>query len=170
MTAAEFSQQFDQLSTKMYGFALKLTQNQERAKDLMQETALKAYRHRDKFRTGTNFRAWVSTIMRNTFINDYRRRKKRQKVSEPIEEFTFALESKTIISNQGEMNLRLEEIAGMLDELSDLYRVPFLMHFRGYEYKEIAVHLDIPIGTVKSRIFIARKKLKEQLYGEEVMA
>lgn len=154
----------------MYGFALKLTQNQERAKDLMQETALKAYRHRDKFRTGTNFRAWVSTIMRNTFINDYRRRKKRQKVSEPIEEFTFALESKTIISNQGEMNLRLEEIAGMLDELSDLYRVPFLMHFRGYEYKEIAVHLDIPIGTVKSRIFIARKKLKEQLYGEEVMA
>ncbi|MCB0562624.1 MAG: RNA polymerase sigma factor, partial [Phaeodactylibacter sp.] len=146
MTTAEFSNQFDQLSPKMFGFALKLTQNQEKAKDLMQETALKAYRHREKFKSGTNFRAWVSTIMRNTFINDYRRNKKRQVVNEPIEDFAFALESTTITPNQGEMNLRMEELHGLLDGLSDLYRVPFLMHFRGYEYKEIAAHLDIPIG------------------------
>lgn len=160
MSAVEFSQHFSKLESLLFAFALRLTNNYEDAKDLMQETALRAYKHRDKFTLGTNFKSWVSTIMRNTFINRYRKEKKRKNVNQPIESFLFAIENTNVVANQGEVNMRMEEMAGFFNEIGDLYSVPFLMFFRGYEYKEIAAHLDIPIGTVKSRIFLARKKLK----------
>lgn len=165
MSALQFSKEFNSLESLLFAFALRLTNNYEDAKDLMQETALRAYKHRDKFTMGTNFKSWVSTIMRNTFINRYRKEKKRKNVNQPIESFLFAIENKNVVPNQGEMNMRMKELNGLFDEIGDLYSVPFLMFFRGYEYKEIAAHLDIPIGTVKSRIFLARKKLKALIHA-----
>lgn len=161
MTSNEFTHAFNELEHKLVGFALKLTQNQDRAQDLLQETAMRAFRHRDKYKTGTNFKAWISTIMRNTFINNYRRQKRRQEVSESVDNLAYAIENKNALPNHGEMNLRLEELYSMFDQIGELYSVPFLMYFRGYEYKEIAEILNVPLGTIKSRIFIARKKMKE---------
>ena len=161
MTTAQFSQELNKLQNLLFAFALRLTKNHEDAQDLMQETAIRAYRHRDKFAIGTNFKSWVSTIMRNTYINIYRKKKSRKHVNEPIESFTFALENQSAIPNQGEHDLRIQELYKMLDSVGELYSVPFLMFYRGYEYKEIAEYLNIPIGTVKSRIFLARQRMKE---------
>ncbi len=161
MSTLEFSQEFNGLENILFSFAMKLTKNREDAKDLMQETAMRAYRHRDKFTMGTNFKSWCSTIMRNTFINQYRKAKLRRNVNEPIESFLFAVENKNVIPNQGEMNIRMKEYKSIFSEIGDIYSIPFLMFYQGYEYKEIASYLEIPIGTVKSRIFLARKKLKD---------
>lgn len=163
MTNVQFTQEMDKLENILFSFALRLTRNYEDAQDLMQETAFRAYKHRDKFALGTNFKSWVSTIMRNTYINRYRKEKSRKHVNEPVESFLFALENKNIVANSGEMNVRMQELEQMLDKIGDIYSVPFLMFYRGYEYKEIARYLSIPIGTVKSRIFLARKKLKEMV-------
>jgi RNA polymerase sigma-70 factor (ECF subfamily) len=165
VTATEFSNQLDTYENFLFNFANQLTQNREKAKDLKQDTVLRAYRYRDKFQPGTNFRAWIGTIMRNTFINQFRKAKRRRVVSEPVENLAYAIESQNIVPNQGEANLRIQEIQEKIEFLKDKYRVPFLMHFQGYEYKEIADHFDIPIGTVKSRLFVARKQLKEMLFA-----
>jgi RNA polymerase sigma-70 factor (ECF subfamily) len=168
MSNLEFTCEFNQLESLLYAFALRLISNRDDAKDLLQETALRAFQHRDKFKLGTNFKSWISTIMRNTFINNYRKAKKRKRVSEPLDTFLFALEDRSVVPNEGEINLRMEEYRALFEGLSDLYAVPFLMFFRGYEYKEIAAHLDIPIGTVKSRIFIARRKLKKRIQDKHL--
>jgi len=163
MSTLEFNQQFIHMEQLLLSFAFRLTRNEEDARDLLQETAYKAYKYRNMYQPQTNLRAWLMTIMRNTFINNYRKAKKRKRVNEPLDTFLFALEDRSVTPNKGEVNLYMEEYRKLFDRLSDLYAVPFLMFFRGYEYKEIARHLDIPIGTVKSRIFIARKKLKKQI-------
>ena len=163
MSTLQFSKEFNALENILYSFALRLTKNREDAKDLIQETALRAYKHREKFTVGTNFKSWVSTIMRNTFINQYRKAKLRRNVNEPVESFLFALENKNAIPNQGEINIRMQEYDKIFDAIGEIYSIPFLLFYRGYEYKEIAQYLDIPIGTVKSRIFLARKKLKKRI-------
>ena len=160
MTNQEFTQEINKLENLLFSFALRLTRNHQDAQDLMQETSMRAYRHRDKFTMGTNFKSWVSTIMRNTYINRYRKEKSRKHVNQPIETFTFALENTSAIPNQGEHDMRLKELNRMMSTIGEIYSVPFLMFYRGYEYKEIAAHLNIPIGTVKSRIFLARQKMK----------
>ena len=160
MTNQQFLQEIDQLENLLFSFALRLTRNRQDAQDLMQETSLRAYRHREKFAEGTNFKSWVSTIMRNTYINRYRKLRSRKHVNQPIEEFSFALENRNAIPNQGEHDMRMKELKRMLNEIGELYSVPFLMFYRGYEYKEIASYLNIPIGTVKSRIFLARQRMK----------
>lgn len=171
MTTVEFSREFANLESILWPFAIRLTRNPEDAKDLMQETAVRAFRYRSKFTIGTNFKSWCSTIMRNTFINQYRRKKVRRDISEPIDTFLFAIENKNTIANEGEHNIRMETYEQIIADLSDLYKVPFLMFFRGYEYKEIASILDIPIGTVKSRIFLARQKLRAKIteqFGDQI--
>lgn len=163
MTNNEFTSEIAKLENLLFSFALRLTRSQQDAQDLMQETAMRAYRHREKFTMGTNFKSWVSTIMRNTYINRYRKLKSRKHVNQPIENFTFALESTSAIPNKGEHDMRMKELKNMMDQVGDIYRIPFLMFYQGYEYKEIAAHLDIPIGTVKSRIFLARQKMKAMI-------
>lgn len=161
MSTIDFTEQLNGLQLFLYNFALRLTKNQEAAKDLVQETSMKAFRYKEKFQVGTNFKGWIATIMRNTFITNYRKKQKNRTVSEPVEELAYGLESTTILSNQAEVNLRLQELMKMFDEISDLYTVPFLLHYRGYEYQEIAEQLQLPIGTIKSRIFTARQKMKD---------
>lgn len=169
MTNQQFMSEMDSLENILFSFALRLTRNYEDAKDLMQETTLRAYKHRDKFATGTNFKSWTSTIMRNTYINRYRKMKNRRHVNEPVENFLFAVENKAATANGGEANIHMQELQAKLRQINVIYSVPFLMFYRGYEYKEISEHLNIPIGTVKSRIFLARKKLKA-LIGERPVA
>ncbi len=160
MSNAEFVDQFNRFEGILVAFARKLTNNSEDAQDLVQETALRAYKHRDKFKMGTNFKGWLTTIMKNTFINNYRKEKRRKTVNEPIDTFLFALEDRATINNGAYSRLTFEELNRLFDKIGEAYSRPFLMFYYGYHYDEIAESMDIPMGTVKSRIFFARKKLK----------
>lgn len=163
MTELEFTNQYNKLYNLMYAFALKLTKDSMRADDLMQETSYKAFRSRKTFKQGTNFKAWLSTILRNTFINSYRSKKSRRLVSQPAEVLTYQFDQRFQASNRGESNLRMMEIDRVFRKLDDKYSVPFLMSYKGFMYDEIAQELDIPVGTIKSRIHTARKKLQSML-------
>ena len=167
MTNQEFIQQTNTLNNLLFSYALRLTRSRQDAEDLVQETTMKAYRHREKFAPGTNFKGWISTIMRNTFINQYRKQKTRQHINQPVEDLTRVIENKNVINNSGEQNLRMEELKGMMSDIRDIYTVPFLMYYQGYEYKEIASKLNVPIGTVKSRIFQARVKMKTMIQARQ---
>ncbi|MBR9919350.1 MAG: RNA polymerase sigma factor [Bacteroidetes bacterium] len=160
MGTIEFSSQFESLQKKLIPVAYRLTNNTEDAKDLVQETALRAFNNKEKFTTGTNFQAWVITIMRNTFINFYRKKKNRNTSCEPTGSYVFEKEDQADI-NLAASNIIMAELTGMIESISDTYSVPFTMFYEGYKYEEIAEHLELPIGTIKSRIFFARRKLRE---------
>ncbi len=162
MSTIEFNNHFDTLQPKLLPFAYKLTNNIEDAKDLIQETAMRAYTHKEKFETGTNFRAWVTTIMRNTFINIYRKKKNRNTTSEPADSYVFVNEGYAV-DNSAQSNMTMVELKTILNKLDNLYRKPFLLFFEGYKYEEIAESMSLPIGTVKSRIFFARQKLMDSI-------
>ncbi|PHN06980.1 RNA polymerase sigma factor [Flavilitoribacter nigricans] len=161
MTSIEFNSELKNTQDKLFGFALKLTKDYQDAQDLFQDAVTRGFRYSNGFETGTNFRAWMSTIIRNTFINKCRSAKRKRTVSEPIENLAYALEGQNPLVNQGEMNMRIQELYQSLDQLNDIYRIPFMMHFQGYEYKDIAEELNIPIGTIKSRLHTARQQLKD---------
>lgn len=162
MTDVEFKSQWKELEDLLFGFAMKLTGNRTDAKDLMQETVLKSYRSRARFKLNTNFKAWTTTIMRNTYINLYRKRRTRNQVEAPIEDLAYSLESR-VTRERADKTVREQDLMSTLDTLSETYRVPFLLFYHGYEYKEIADQLNIPIGTVKSRIHSARTNLKKEI-------
>jgi RNA polymerase sigma-70 factor (ECF subfamily) len=160
MSTTEFDNRFDQLSTLLHSFAYNLTKNVEDAKDLFQETAFRAMTNREKFRPGTNFKAWVFTIMKNIFINNYRKKVKANTIMDSTDNLYYINSGSTIISNGAESNILMKELTKMIEELDDSIKIPFVMHYHGFKYQEIADHLDLPLGTVKSRIFFARKELK----------
>ncbi len=169
MTTLEFNRRCDRLEGLLFAFAMKLTTNREDAKDLFQETIMRAFANKHRFTMGTNFKAWITTIMRNCFINEYRKRRTRNKVEQPLEENTEFIVKKSV-KNDGPSHIMMNELRTMLDNLGDAHRVPFEMFFNGFEYQEISEKLDLPMGTVKSRIFFARKKLKDMIwyqYGKE---
>lgn len=171
MSTLEFNIAIDKLHDLLFAFAMKLTRNREDAKDLMQETTMLAYASLHRFEPGTYFKSWVSTIMRNSFINNYRKMKTRNRVEKPIEDFIYAVENKAVSNQAGSMIMQ-KELTAILDSLADDYKIPFLMFFQGYHYGEIAEHMNMPVGTVKSRIFYARKQLKEmigQQYGTNAL-
>lgn len=161
MTKNEFYQRFEQMSTLLNSFAYNLTKNAEDAKDLFQETAFRAVTNRDKFRPGTNFKAWLFTIMKNIFINNYRKKAKANTIMDSTDNMYYINSGKTIINNQAESNIMMKELIKMIEELDNSVKIPFLMHYQGFKYQEIADQLDLPLGTVKSRIFFARKELKD---------
>jgi RNA polymerase sigma-70 factor (ECF subfamily) len=160
MTNQEFTAKTRELNNLLFAFALRLTRSRQDAEDLMQETKIKAYKYRENFAPGTNFKSWISTIMRNTFINQYRKAKTRRHLNQPTSEVTQNIISKNVVSNSGEQNLRMQEMKRMMNSIGKIYSIPFMMFYNGYEYQEIAKNLNIPIGTVKSRIFSARVKMK----------
>jgi len=144
-------------------FALSLTHNEEESNDLLQETLLKAFTYREKFRADTNLKAWLYTIMKNIFINNYRKNVKKQLILDSSRDAYYLNIPQTSRTNDPETSLFSEEIASKINKLGEEYRMPFLMYFEGFKYKEIAEELSLPIGTVKSRIFLARKQLMEEL-------
>ncbi len=163
MSTNEFYSEFNNLTSVLKVFAYHLTQNFDDARDLYQETAYRAIKNKEKFSPGTNFKAWLMTIMKNIFINDYRKKVRHNTLVDTTENLYFINSGSDTIENEGGSNIMMQELIKMVDSLEDGLRIPFLMHYQGYKYQEIADYLDLPLGTVKSRIFFARKELKAQI-------
>lgn len=160
MNKVEFTASFNDLTPSLKSFAYNLTKDNEEAKDLYQETAFRAMINRDKFRAGTNLKAWLFTIMKNIFINNYRKKSKTNTIMDSTDNMYFLNSSATVISNGAGTNMMMEELTNMIQSLDDSIKVPFELHYVGFKYQEIADQLGLPLGTVKSRIFFARKELK----------
>lgn len=165
MTQVEFTHAVQGHYTPLISYAIKLVRNIEDANDLVQETMLKAFRNRDKFADGTNLKGWLYTIMKNIFINNYRRMINSRVVTDDTDNQYYVNSGKSAGNNGAETRLTMEDLGKALAGLSENLRVPFLMSFRGYKYEEIAEQLAIPLGTVKIRIHTARKKLQAKLAG-----
>jgi RNA polymerase sigma-70 factor (ECF subfamily) len=163
MTSVEFNSKLGGLTSILHSFAYNLTKNVEDAKDLYQETAFRALFNRDKFQPDTNFKAWMFTIMKNIFINNYRKKVKANTILDTTDNQFFINSGNHSTSNAAEGGIMLKELNAMVDSLEENIKVPFLMHFDGFKYQEIAEELDLPLGTVKSRIFFARKALKDKI-------
>jgi RNA polymerase sigma factor (sigma-70 family) len=163
MPEKEFQLNLIDLQKSLMRLASRLTSNMDDAKDLVQETILKALKYSDSFVIESNFKAWTYTIMKNTFINNYRR-STRQIIYLDQEKQSFLItRSLSTGSDCPESLYSAMEITHFIEQLEDVFRIPFKMHINGYKYKEIADELNLNIGTVKSRIFLSRKKLKDQL-------
>jgi RNA polymerase sigma factor (sigma-70 family) len=163
MSSAEFDKVLLQNADFLKPFAINLTRDSEAANDLYQETMYKALANHEKYNTGTNIKAWLFTIMRNIFINDYRRKAKQRTIFDTTPN-DFLIDSRQpAVSNAAESGLRMKEIEAAIHQLPDIFKVPFQLYFDGYKYQEIADVLGEPLGTVKSRIHFARKLLKERL-------
>jgi RNA polymerase sigma-70 factor (ECF subfamily) len=167
MTALEFNHQLISLEDKLSRFALSLTANKDDAKDLLQETLYKAIVYRDQFVQYTNLKAWTYTIMKNTFINNYRRSVRQNTTFDNTKDLFFLNQNKDTITIAPDSAFSTQEINKVIDSLDDEFRIPFKMHTEGYKYKEIAQKLNLKIGTVKSRIFFTRKKLMDALKDYE---
>lgn len=163
MTAKEFNHYILSFQDQLKYFALSLTSNHDDANDLFQETYLKALVNREKLSNHDNLKAWLYTIMRNIFINNYRRTfKSNVKIEKTEEPFCAGLpESENMINGDAEFSYN--EIESVIDRLQPELRETFRMYVAGYKYKEIAEEQDIVIGTVKSRIFNARQRLMTDL-------
>ena len=169
MSTLEFQQQLLGIRQQLYYFALSLTKDRDNALDLLQESMMRALTYRDKFRDNTNFKAWVYTIMKNTFINDHRRTKRTKAVMDSVDRERDEVRRVQLPSSP-DASVKMAEIQSSLDRLDKAFREPFTMHHEGYKYHEIADQLGIPIGTVKSRIFQARHRLMEMLTDKNVPA
>lgn len=152
-------------SSHLKYYALSLTSDEQDAKDLTQETIYKALKKENSYLTDKNLKSWLFTIMKNTFINQYRRDKYRRRI---LTEFGDLLVSR-IQLNENEINIDLfvmrKDIDSALERLDEKYSFPFMLFYKGYKYKEIAEQLNLPLGTIKSRIYFARKILMEDLKG-----
>lgn len=161
MSTINFSREIDELQGVLHNFAFKLTKNTEDSKDLYQETAYRALVNQDKFRVGTNMKAWLFTIMRNIFINNYRKKIKKNTILDSTDNQYYLNTGGPTVLNDANSAMMMDELQLLVNKLDDSTRIPFLMHYYGYKYQEIADQLDLPLGTIKSRIFFARKELKE---------
>lgn len=144
-------------------FAITLTRDSETAQDLYQETMYRALINSDKYSVGTNVKAWLYTIMRNIFINDYRKKAKQNTILDNTPNEAILGNVQAIGANTAESNLSLKDIQAAIQNLPEIFRNPFMLYFDGYKYHEIADMLKEPLGTIKSRIHFARKLLKEQI-------
>lgn len=144
-------------------YALSLTHDMDDTKDLVQDTILKAYRYQSKFQEGTNLRGWLYTILKNSFINNYRRDMKRNTFLDSTDNSYFIDLPSHKIDNDAETKFIRKDLEAAIDELSFDLRVTFKLNTEGYKYHEIAEEMQIPIGTVKTRIFVARRILRERL-------
>jgi RNA polymerase sigma-70 factor (ECF subfamily) len=144
-------------------FAINLTKDSETAEDLYQNTLYKALSNKDKYHSGTNIRAWLYTIMRNIFINEYRRKVKQKTIFDSSPNDFLINHNQATISNAAESNIRIKEIRKHIKQLPEIFKTPFLLYCDGYRYNEIAEALEQPLGTIKSRIHFARKLLKEEI-------
>ncbi len=162
MEAVTFNNAIVELKPRLERFACGLTGNKEDALDLLQDTFLRALTYREKFEDNTNLKAWVFTIMKNTFINENRKSKIKKAV---IDKNSYHyIVNKQYLYDDPFSNLSHCEISSKIDALEEDLRIPFQMHTAGYKYKEIAERFNINIGTVKSRIYFSRQKLMKKLH------
>lgn len=163
MSTQEFEQVLVENVNFLKPFAITLTRDSESAKDLTQETILRALANKEKYHVGTNIKAWMYTIMRNIFINDYRKKSRQQVVYDHSPNEYLLDQTQAIVSNQATSSLQLKEIEAAIQKLPEIFKNPFMLYFEGYKYNEISDFLNEPLGTVKSRIHFARKLLKSEL-------
>lgn len=163
MTTHEFNNSLIGMRSNLQKFAMHLTYDRDTALDLVQDTYLKAIINKEKFVDYSNLKAWVFTIMKNTFINNYRHNTKSNTIIDGTRDLYYLNQphDKGFISP--ESNYSEIEMEKAIDSLEDEFRIPFRMHIEGYKYREIADELGLKIGTVKSRIFFTRQKLMMML-------
>jgi RNA polymerase sigma factor (sigma-70 family) len=159
---AEFNQLLISNIEYLKPYAVVFTHDSESAKDLLQETLCRALANRAQYSDETNIKGWLYTIMRNTFINNYRRKGRTKKIFNfYLRDFPENKESAT--GNPTHGCLEVKELLAVVHALPDTLRIPFCLHYEGYKYQEIADLIDITLGTIKSRIHLARKILREQI-------
>jgi RNA polymerase sigma-70 factor (ECF subfamily) len=158
-----FGAEISQYEKMLRPFAFNLTKSREESEDLIQDTFFRAIANQEKFAEGTNIKAWLFTIMRNIFINNYRRNQKRNTVTDTSDNQYLLNSTKKIERNDSERSFIAEDIEKAMVEVSKDFTEPFMMYYNGFKYQEIAEKLDLPLGTVKSRIFFARKELQARL-------
>lgn len=163
MNSVTFAKELVGVQDELLRFAYKLTADHEDANDLLQETSLKALDNEDKYEPQTNFKGWIYTIMRNIFINNYRRIVREQTFVDTTDNQYHLNLSHDDAFESTESAYDLKEMRRIVNNLPKEYRVPFSMHIAGFKYREIAEKLGLPIGTVKSRIFFTRQRLQEEL-------
>jgi len=172
---ADFAEQAMEFMPALYSAALRMSRNRSDAEDLVQETYLKAYRSFGGFEQGTNLRAWLYRILTNTFINSYRSKKRRPAETELDEGEDLHLFRRlggleAVLAARSAEDELMDwftdaEVKNALEALPESFRIPVLLaDVEGFSYKEIAEMLDIPIGTVMSRLHRGRKSLQKQLY------
>lgn len=144
-------------------FAITLTRDNETAKDLFQETLYRALANKEKYNVGTNIKAWLYTIMRNIFINNYRRRAKQNTVLDSSPNDFLLNYNQVVSSNAAISNINMKEVHEAIFNLPEIFKNPFLLYYDGFKYHEIADMLREPLGTIKSRIHFARKLLKTHI-------
>lgn len=160
MRNTEFESQVISLSDYIYNSAKIFTRDEENARDLAQETILRALENYEKFKMNTNLKGWLKVMMRNIFINNISK-KANKNISYNSEDYRVMIGE--VEEYSPENQYATNQIQRFVEDLSDDYRVPFQMHNAGYKYHEIAEELNIPIGTVKSRIFQARRILAKKI-------
>lgn len=163
MSVLEFNQMLLNNTEFLKPFAITLTRDAEAAKDLVQETMYRALANKDKYNVGTNIKAWLYTIMRNIFINNYRRKSKQSTIFDSTPNEFLLNMNQAAVANDAIANINLKEVKEAIHNLPEIFRNPFLLYFDGFKYHEIAEMLEEPLGTIKSRIHFARKLLKNQL-------
>ena len=162
-TNESFKQRLLGLQGNLLSFAYQLTTNKDEARDLLQDTTLKALDNEEKYVDNVNFKGWIFTIMRNIFINNYRQTVRKATIIDQTEDLYHLNISQDSGLTSPEGSYAVKEITTALESFSDDYRIPFNMYVAGYKYNEIADKMGLPLGTVKSRIFFARKRLRDQL-------
>lgn len=162
MTTAAITTRLMDLQSNMLNFAYMLTSNRDDAQDLLQDTTLKVLDNYDKYTENTNFKGWVFTIMRNIFINNYRRAVRSNTVVDRTEDLYHLNLPQDSGYQTPEGAFGVNEISDAIADFPEKYRIPFSMHVAGYKYNEIAEHMHLPLGTIKSRIFFARQALQQR--------
>ncbi len=163
MSLVEFEELLVDNSDFLKPFAINLTRDNEAANDLYQETLYKALANQEKYNAGTNIKAWLFTIMRNIFINNYRRAAKQKTVFDNSTNDFLLNNNQVTVANVAESTIEMKEIKKAIYNLPEIFKTPFSLYFDGYKYHEIAEALKEPLGTIKSSIHFARKLLKEQI-------
>ncbi len=163
MTQAEFTAEITKLRPTLKSFTHRFTYNKEESQDLVQDTLLRALTYRDKFRKDTNLKGWLFTIMRNTYINNYRKAQREKTTHDTSKELYYLNVEDEHTFNRPQESFEFKEIWKNVNSIKDDLLIPFKMHTTGYKYDEIAKHLGIPIGTVKNRIFHARKEIQKKI-------
>jgi len=163
MSTIEFNHQLSSLHSVLRAFTRNFTSDRDEGLDLVQDTILKALTYKDKFQAETNLKAWLFTIMRNTFINNYRKNQRAKTSLDHTKELYFLNVEDTHTFNGPASAFEYKDIWSHVNSLHPELLIPFKMHTSGYKYHEIAEQQNIPIGTVKNRIHKARKEIQKKL-------
>lgn len=163
MSTNKFRTKLLEIQDNMLNFAYTLTANRDDAYDLLQDTTLKVLDNEEKYVDNVNFKGWVFTIMRNLFINNYRKASRKATVTDDSEDLYLLNMPQDSGYETPEGAMAVNEIHMVIDSMDDDYRIPFSMHLSGYKYAEIAEETGLPLGTVKSRIYFARQRIQAKL-------